>query len=83
LLVHFQTIARDNERMDEARVIRIIEKISTAIEKNPLAESVSINGTSISMPNANDKLEFWEKKMEQIRGGRPIFYGVNTQRVVL
>jgi hypothetical protein len=63
--------------MTETDIQDIITTITAAIKKNPLAEDVTIDGTRISMPRANEKLEFWQKKLEQLRGNKPVLVGVN------
>ncbi len=51
---------------------QVVEKIEAAILANPLAESISLDGHSVSMPEANRKLEYWRRRVAREGGGRPV-----------
>jgi len=50
---------------------QVVAKIEAAILANPLAEQVSVDGTSVSMPDAEKKLEYWRNRVLREQGGKP------------
>jgi len=51
---------------------QIVAKIEAAILADPLAENVSLDGHSVSMPGALRKLEYWRRRVARESGGRPV-----------
>jgi len=51
---------------------QLVAKIEAAILASPLAEQISIDGQSVSMPEALRKLEYWRRRAAREAGGRPI-----------
>jgi hypothetical protein len=51
---------------------QVVAKIEAAIVANPLAEQISLDGHSVSMPEALRKLEYWRRRAAREAGGRPV-----------
>jgi len=51
---------------------QVVAKIEAAILANPLAEQISLDGQSVSMPAALAKLEYWRRRVAREQGGRPV-----------
>jgi len=51
---------------------QIVAKIEAQILANPLAEQISLDGHSVSMPEAIRKLEYWRRRAARENGGRPV-----------
>ncbi len=58
----------------------VVAKIEQAILECPLAEQISLDGHSVSMPDALAKLEYWRNRVKREQGGKPIIAGFNLQR---
>jgi hypothetical protein len=54
-----------------------VEKIEAAILANPLAEQITLDGHSVSMPDAVEKLEYWRRRLARESGGRPVVSTLN------
>jgi len=50
----------------------IVAKIEAALLANPLADQISLDGHSVSMPEALKKLEYWRRRVARESGGRPV-----------
>jgi hypothetical protein len=48
----------------------IVAKIEAALLENPLAEQITLDGQSVSMPAAIQKLEYWRTRVARESGGR-------------
>ncbi len=49
----------------------IVTAIETAIAANPLAASVTVDGTTVTVANAEARLEYWRGRAAQAAGNRP------------
>jgi hypothetical protein len=60
---------------------QIVAKIEAALLANPLADQISLDGHSVSMPEALKKLEYWRNRVLREAGGKPVIASLNLQRV--
>jgi hypothetical protein len=47
---------------------RVVTKIEAAIEANPLAEEIALDGHSVSMGDALAKLNYWRRRVALEKG---------------
>ena len=57
-----------------------VARIEAALLANPLAEQISLDGHSVSMPEALKKLEYWRRRALRERGGRPVLSTIDLSR---
>lgn len=57
---------------DGTTATRVLAKIDLLIEADPLAESISLDGHSVSMLDALAKREYWRRQVAREAGGRPV-----------
>ena len=60
---------------------QIVAKIEAQLLANPLADTISLDGHSVSMPDAIKKLEYWRQRVARENGGKPVIAGINLQGV--
>ena len=58
---------------------QVVAKIEAAILASPLAESISLDGQSVSMGDAISKLEYWRRRVARENGTRPVIASINLQ----
>jgi hypothetical protein len=56
---------------------QMVEKIQAALLENPLADSVSIDGTTVSVGDAEAKLRKYEARVAVEQGKRPRLARIN------
>ncbi len=63
--------------METADILEIRNKIVALIKKNPLADSVKIDGREVSMADALKKLEAWDSMLARANGTRRRFHPIH------
>jgi len=58
---------------------QIVAKIEAALLASPLADQISLDGHSVSMPEALRKLEYWRNRVLRETGGKPVIASLNLQ----